>query len=207
LTSLAICSPHAGRISGEIATKNLSAGRESDAPGHVNILLQVVIDEVEIAFHDSEEISSLEFDILYTHLVLVCIGSNERRCRYVNSNSMEAQLSGDGNRVVALEISVASYGLESRQDPKLTVPHPGTSAAPSVGKFTLPEVRISLNGGWEFPTSHGVRPVFLREHKRIVSSSTIGAGGMNVTKLRPSLRLQRLLSTLLGFRRGIGLQG
>ena len=58
-----------------------------------------------------------------------------------------------------------------QKDRSLTVPHPGTSAVPWVGKFTFPEVRISRSGGCECPTSHRVRPLFLYDHEQVVSLS------------------------------------
>ena len=73
--------------------------------------LQVVIDEVKFPVH-SKEIFNLEFDIFYTRLLLVCIRSNQRRCRYINSDSMESQLSGDNDRVVTLANLLASYSSE-----------------------------------------------------------------------------------------------
>jgi len=97
-------------------------------------------------------------------------------------------------------ISVPDY----QADPTLTVPHPGTRAVPSVGKFTFPEMRISRSGGCECPISHGVKPFFLYDHKlgRVLRSRE----EIRLTKPHPSLRSPRLLSTLLGSPRAISSQ-
>lgn len=81
--------------------------------------LQVVIDKVETSIH-CKEIICLEFDVLYPSLLLVCIRGNERRFGYINPNSMEPQLSGDKDRVVALVITkpVVSRGPKSVSEPE-----------------------------------------------------------------------------------------
>ena len=83
------------------------------------MVLQVVIDEVETSIHCKEILCS-ELDILYSSLLLVCIRGNERRFGYINPNSMEPQLSGDNDRVVALVITnpVVPYGSKSVSRPE-----------------------------------------------------------------------------------------
>lgn len=79
--------------------------------------LRVVMDEVKAPIH-GKEIFNLEFYVLDTHLLFVCVRGSERRCRYVDSKGMESQLRRDRNRIVSLRNTVRLYYPESPNGPE-----------------------------------------------------------------------------------------
>jgi len=75
---------------------------------------RVVVDKVKTSVH-VEEIACPEFDVPGPRLLLQRSRGDEGGGGYINSNSVESQLSRDCNRIIALSNPVAPWFQITRQ--------------------------------------------------------------------------------------------